>query len=187
VSLHIPPLRERRGEIAGLVRHFAAVASRGGKPPALSPEALELMRAYAWPGNIRELRNVVERAVLLCGEAPIGVEHLPVEKMRATVTSTARRHRPSAQPPIAHHIPSSEKTPAPELTDVAMQKFVDPPPAQPQASLRSELETIERNRIEEALRLCGGNQTAAAKLLGIPRPTLLKRLDAYGIIRPRKR
>ena len=170
VSLHIPPLRERREEIPALVRHFAVAASRGREPPAVSSEALDTLDRYAWPGNIRELRNVVERAVLLCGDSPIAPEHLPLEKMRATVASSAaRRHKPaSVPPPIASGVPASDKTPVP-------------------ASLKDQLNAIERTRIEEALRACGGNQSAAAKLLGMPRPTLLKRLDAYGIVRPRKR
>jgi two-component system, NtrC family, response regulator AtoC len=177
VSLHIPPLRERREEIPALVRHFAAAASRTqDHPPPVSAEALELLEHYAWPGNIRELRNVVERAILLCGDGPIEPDHLPIEKMRATVTSTSSslRRKTVSVPPHAYAL---DKTPLPERT----------PTGTAAASLRDELSAIERGRIEEALRACGGNQSAAAKLLGIPRPTFLKRLDAYGIARPRKR
>ena len=172
VSLYIPPLRERRDEIESLVRLFVANASKSAKPPAVSPEALDLLLSYPWPGNIRELRNVAERAVLLCQGAPIRPEHLPVEKMRAMVTSTARK-RPTAPPPVVRD------------DDTAVSHPAAPPRAG--ASLRDELGELERVRIENALRDCGGNQSAAAKMLGIPRPTLLKRLDAYGITRPRKR
>src|SRR5262249_39850507 len=79
VSLFIPPLRERAGEIAPLARELvASAASKFGhdRPPAIAKEALERLLAHRWPGNIRELRNVVERAVLLCGRGEIRTEHL---------------------------------------------------------------------------------------------------------------
>ena len=87
VSFHIPPLRERQAEIEPLARRFLAEARRreGRKDvPDLSPEAAELLRRYYWPGNIRELKNMMERASLLCGGASIAAEHLPVEKMSTT-------------------------------------------------------------------------------------------------------
>ena len=87
-TLVIPPLRERPREIELLARRFAnrAFARTTGFPKAkeFTPEALTMLKGYSWPGNIRELRNVIERAVLLCGNAAIGTEHLPVEKMRGT-------------------------------------------------------------------------------------------------------
>jgi DNA-binding NtrC family response regulator len=84
-TLVIPPLRERTSEIPDLARAFAAQAARQmglAQQPALASEALEMMMSYSWPGNIRELRNVVERAVLLCGRGPVLPAHLPLEKMR---------------------------------------------------------------------------------------------------------
>ncbi len=73
ISIVIPPLRDRRAELEPLARQFAAEAAKreGRAPPELSPEALDAIRAYPWPGNIRELRNVFDRAVLLSGEGPI--------------------------------------------------------------------------------------------------------------------
>jgi DNA-binding NtrC family response regulator len=88
ITLTIPPLRDRTDEIPALARLFleTAAAQAGLPVPRLSPEALGLLGAYAWPGNIRELRNVVERALLLAsgGAGIIGAEHLPVEKLRGT-------------------------------------------------------------------------------------------------------
>jgi hypothetical protein len=88
IALVIPPLRERLDEIEGLAKAFIQSASAQAgraRPPVLSLEALTLLRRYGWPGNIRELRNVIERAVLLCGDGPIALEHLPVEKMGTVV------------------------------------------------------------------------------------------------------
>jgi DNA-binding NtrC family response regulator len=80
---HIPlaPLKERREDIGLLVQHFMDRFSReGGKrTQGISPQALKLLQDYAWPGNIRELRNTLERGVILCGAGVIDVEHLPAE------------------------------------------------------------------------------------------------------------
>jgi DNA-binding NtrC family response regulator len=89
LTLRLPPLRERRGDVALLARHFAAVLSEkhGGEGRRLTDEALELLDQYPWPGNVRELRNVVERAVILAREGEIQANHLPAyirEPGRAT-------------------------------------------------------------------------------------------------------
>jgi DNA-binding NtrC family response regulator len=160
VSLTLPPLRDRMVEIRGLAEAFIALACRQlgrTNAPRLSAEALALLEAYRWPGNIRELRNVIERAVLLCTESTITVEHLPADKMRSPLVPSAT---PASSPP-----PSA------------------PPPS---AHLREEIDALERQRILDALAQCAGNQTQAAKLLGMSRATLVARLDAYGAPRPRK-
>ena len=81
MTLAIPPLRERREDIPPLARHFATRAAKAiGRPaPEISSNALELLERHAFPGNVRELRNVIERAVALAGESPIGTEHLHLE------------------------------------------------------------------------------------------------------------
>jgi transcriptional regulator with GAF, ATPase, and Fis domain len=162
-TLAIPPLRERVGEIAGLARLFLAeTCLEMGRDdvPELAPDALALLEAYGWPGNIRELRNVIQRAVLLCRAGAIRPQHLPAERMRA---------RPPAAP--AAPAPAPEPQPHPLLRD----------------EVRRQIEALERERIIEALARAGGNQSAAAQLLGMPRRTLVKRLVAYAIPRPRKR
>jgi len=142
ICLSIPPLRERQSEIEPLARTFIAdAAARLGRPaPDLPAGVLDLLRAYSWPGNIRELRNVIERAVVLSTGTTIEAPHLPVDKMQSTFSITDSR----------------------DLVD------------------------SERERIEQALEACAGNQTQAAKMVGMPRRTFLRRLDEYGIARPRK-
>jgi two-component system response regulator AtoC len=154
MTLVIPPLRERASEIEPLARAFLKRATREAglqTEPGLSAEALALLRSYSWPGNIRELRNVIERAVLLCAGSCIGPEHLPTDKMSATFV------------------------PSPNV-----------PPASP-ADLRMTLRSIEREQILDALAKCKGNQSQAAKLLGISRSTIIARIEQYGIGRPRRR
>ncbi|HET6281772.1 MAG TPA: sigma 54-interacting transcriptional regulator [Polyangia bacterium] len=159
ISLVIPPLRERIQEIEPLARSFLSQAAKlQGRPvPQLSAASLDLLRAYAWPGNIRELRNMMERAFLLRGDDNvITLEHLPVEKMRTTTLSAT----------------------------AAVKEVTAPPPAMA-ASPLNEDESRQRAQIVDALTRCQGNQTRAARLLGMPRRTFCARLKAFGIPRPR--
>jgi transcriptional regulator with PAS, ATPase and Fis domain len=94
ICIHIPPLRERRSEIESLAREFVERAAEAyGRPavPRLSAEAVAALLAYDWPGNLRELRNMMERAVLLCDSAEIDVSHLPEEKLKGLVSSSGSR------------------------------------------------------------------------------------------------
>ena len=107
---------------------------------------------------MRELRNVVERALVLCLGGPIGPAHLPLDA--PPVEARAESALPRRSVPAAR---------GEELR-----------------SLKEDVGELERQRIVEALEQCAGNQTKAARLLGISRRTLLARLDAWGLPRPRK-
>ncbi|MDB5219258.1 MAG: uncharacterized protein JWO86_7185 [Myxococcaceae bacterium] len=156
ITIRLPPLRERRAEILPLARLFLSQASQG-RPAAFTPHAMAKLESYAWPGNVRELRNVVERAVVLSGgSGAIDEHHLGVETMSL------------APPPL----------PSPSIAPLAA--------AHAGGDLRADVEGFERKRIEEALAEARGNQTRAAEILGISRRTLVSRLDAYGMPRPRK-
>jgi len=183
VSIVIPPLRERVSEIPHLCRLFAAEAARqvGGREPGVSSGAMKVLQSYAWPGNIRELRNVIERAVLLATDGVITEEQLPLEKMlggRIAATPIGQPvggvlMNPYAAPPLAD---GHSVQPGP-----AMQGLPQP------TSLRDEIDDVERRRILAALESCAGNQTRAARMLGISRSTLSARLEQFGLPRPRKR
>jgi two-component system response regulator AtoC len=81
INIHIPPLREHPEDIPGLAGHFikANNPKMGLNIENMTPVALDLLKKYSWPGNIRELRNVIERAMIFCDEATIDVHHLPAE------------------------------------------------------------------------------------------------------------
>jgi DNA-binding NtrC family response regulator len=173
IMLAVPPLRERLEEIVPLARLFATKAARhaGRAEPRISNEALALLRAYSWPGNVRELRNVMERAVLLCSGDEIRPEHLPGEKMVPLLPV-----RPS-------HVPPAQMDD--DGTDLVATEVRPHPPA---ALSKGAAEVVaERDRIRKALEECGGNQTHAARLLGISRGTLIARIQQHDIPRPRKR
>jgi DNA-binding NtrC family response regulator len=165
ISLEIPPLRARRSEIAPMARRFAKGMSKGGAE--LAPGTVALLEAYGWPGNVRELRNAIERAVVLAGDGVVLPDHLPPEVSLPASRSIARSS--------AERGGDSDASPG------------EPASEPGGASLSEEVAALERRRIEEALVACDGNQTKAAEMLGMPRRTFLKRLDAYGIDRPRKK
>jgi transcriptional regulator with PAS, ATPase and Fis domain len=155
----VPPLRERRREIASLAQLFVRKTSAAlgvGECPRLTSETLALFEQYAWPGNVRELRNAIERAVLLSGELEIRPEHLPFGPTTELPALSSRRDDP-------------------ERTD-----------RHPPVALHDQIDELERQGILDALAACGGNQSAAARRLGISRSTLIARLDRYGVPRPRK-
>ncbi|MEM9455361.1 MAG: sigma 54-interacting transcriptional regulator [Myxococcota bacterium] len=180
ISLVIPPLRERTAELSPLAQHFIAEAAKdagfGNDTPRLSVEAEQWMRQYEWPGNIRELRNAINRAVILATGGLIEPGHLQPQSYqprtgrgsgRPATATTASPAMPGSHPGVGNPgiSPSDEDRPPPGLsaTDLA-----------------------ERQRIVDALAACGGNQTRAAKMLGIARRTLTSRLDKLGLPRPRK-
>ncbi len=184
IALTLPPLRERTDEIEPLAKMFIEMVSQQMNQPAprLAPQVLELLMRYAWPGNIRELRNMMERAVLLCAGDTIGLEHLPETKARGPVIAIG------AQPgfdPDSMTFPNMRAS-APSIVDLTSS----PPAVDSSPSLsgvaRSADDEDERRRIIAALEQCAGNQTKAAQLLGISRRTLVTRLKEYSLPRPRK-
>jgi two-component system, NtrC family, response regulator AtoC len=165
IALTIPPLRERVAEIAPLAGAFAEETCRqlDRRAPALSAEALGLLQRYAWPGNIRELRNALERAVVLCQGDTLLPEHFPAKMTGGRA--------PAALPAVIDTAP----------LPVAAKK------GDSVERLTLELDEVEKRRVVRALDLCQGNQTKAAAMLGISRTTLVARIQVYGLPRPRKK
>ncbi|HEX8111353.1 MAG TPA: sigma 54-interacting transcriptional regulator [Kofleriaceae bacterium] len=174
VTILIPPLRERLAEIEPLARAFIrGCSSPGGGPrPELAPEALEWLRHHPWPGNVRELKNVIERAVLLCGSGPILPEHLSTRRPTVQTTADEATTRPSPWPRDARPHAATD-------VDVRIPMFAARPRKGSQEEAQWIMQTLER---------AGGNQTVAARLLGISRRTLVNRLNDYEHVhRPRKK
>jgi two-component system response regulator AtoC len=172
ISLVIPPLRQRRSEIAPLAQAFIAMACRdaGRHQVPITSEAMRQLEGHDWPGNVRELRNVIERAVTLCTGPAIDLHHLPPPELNFGVTSLETTQRATVPAPVDGTLAPLETTPL-GLHDAA----------------RRAAQSIERRRIAEAMDRCGGNQTRAALLLRISRRTLVARLTEYGFARPLKK
>jgi DNA-binding NtrC family response regulator len=160
ITLKIPALRERRADIAPLARHLLELANRANESAvsAIDPEALELLEGYAWPGNIRELKNALERAVVIAQASTLTVDDLP-ERVRAGAGRPPRRT--AAQP-----------TGAPLSTD------------QLEGDFRTRMERLESEVLVRALRDAGWNQTEASRQLSMPLRTLVYKIRMHGIRRP---
>ncbi|HSR99020.1 MAG TPA: sigma 54-interacting transcriptional regulator [Kofleriaceae bacterium] len=185
VAFVIPPLRQRVTEIAPLARRFLAAELKKYdrvNDLQLSTEALSWLERYPWRGNVRELRNVIERAVVLSRGNAILPADLPER-----ITSAAQR--PEA-PLVAQLSTSAEEDKAEPRTGAADRSEEAPAARMPKGSAAepgSSPEEVERRQIIEELDRCAGNQTRAAKQLGISRRTLVTRLGKYRVPRPRTR
>jgi two-component system, NtrC family, response regulator AtoC len=195
VSLHIPPLRERVDEIPRLANEFVVRFCKESKRPTLpiSDAALSVLKSHPWPGNIRELRNVIERAIVFCRTVAIAPEHLGLAHDRSSwpVSAPAGVASPPPRGGAAAFAATHVAPPAPPEAGAPARAPSSPPPAGAtmafgSGSLPAEVDALERERILAALAQCGGNQTQAAEMLGISRRTLLRRLDEYAVPRPRK-
>jgi len=158
VPIHLPPLHSRREDIPLLAEaFFRQLRLKSGKPiDGVSKAAMDLLMRYAWPGNVRELRSAFEYAFVTCQAGSIQPEHLP---------DTIQPGAP--QPAVS--------TPALVLR---------PPVVRTTANL--DLREIERQELIEALEQTGGNQTHAARLLGVSRVTIWNRMKRHGIRAERK-
>jgi nitrogen regulation protein NR(I) len=157
VPIHIPPLRERREDIPLLADHFIAKFNDRLKKEiaSIAPEAVERLVAYQWPGNIRELENLMERTMLFCEGPEIRVSDLPPEVAGAAA--------PAAAPSAAGE----------EGTRAAPESLKE--------AVRAETERVERELIQRALDATGGNVTQAARKLKISRKSLQTKMKELGL------
>jgi len=139
VEIHLPPLRERSGDIPLIVEHFFSIyKNRYGKPGlVLGQGAVDKLEGYSWPGNVRELQHLIERSIILCD----GVEVKPADLF--------------------------VNTPQARISEEHVDTY--------------NLEEIEKNFIQKALRKCGGNISHAAKELGLTRTALYRRMEKFGL------
>jgi DNA-binding NtrC family response regulator len=181
ICLHAPALRERREDIFELAVYFLDVhARRTGKPVThLEPEAVEALAAYDWPGNIRELENVMERAVVLADGPAITLDDLPAE-----VRQVGRRGlRPRLPAPAGERSRRQPRT-ATAGTSSAVATARSPaegPTAVDDAEVGDEFAAYERQRLLDVLAEANGNKSVAARLLGLPRSTFFSKLKKHGI------
>lgn len=168
VPLRLPPLRERIEDIPALAQHFLAKAQAEGLPAKiLSPGAVARLKAHDWPGNVRELENLIRRIAVLYVEETIEEEVIERELART---------RPTAAEPTA---PLQDR---PVDLASAVESFLDrfylayDAAAPPAMVYERVLREVERPLIERTLRLTRGNQLEAARVLGINRNTLRKKI-----------
>ncbi|AEI68628.1 sigma-54-dependent transcriptional regulator [Corallococcus macrosporus] len=189
VQLHSPPLRERREDLPDLIKTFLdeACAKNGRRPLTLSPDALAVMSAYDYPGNVRELRNLVERLAILC-EGPVvsrtdALELLPRGR---NVPPPAPVEAPSSPPPPTEAaVALASSTPAPAIAAPVAAEPPAPVGFRPRAdkTFREQVEDAEREIILHVLSHTHDNVTEAARLLDLERGHFYKKMKALGLRR----
>jgi len=168
VRIHIPPLRERREDIPLLVNYFLKKLAHDQQfaPKSVAANVIRALEKYHWPGNVRELENAIRRAHVLAKGNAILTGDLPPEITGQSTGAT----------PVA--TPTTGQT-ATDAAPLARQLF--------QLARRNPklkvIPTVERELVIQALKECDDNQVQAAKLLGITRATLRKRIEKFGIQR----
>jgi len=160
LHLHLPPLRERETDTRFLLNHFLRTfAERTGNDiKTFSDEALKLLMSYAFPGNIRELRNIVEYGVNICQGRQIEVENLP-KYLLSRLAPISPVPREPASPPEAESVPSP-----------------------PRMEADRDWQAIEKDLIINTLTQTRGNRSKAAEILGWGRTTLWRKLKTHGLV-----
>lgn len=179
ISLRTPSLRERREDIFELAVYFLRTHSqRIGKPVThLDEDAIEALVAHDWPGNIRELENVIERAVVLADGPAVTRVDLPAEVSSGSIGAARRRSRPTSLPGGSG---VRRSLPAPGPGGLATH-IVAADPVVTYDSWDAEALAFERQRLIDALQDAQGNKSEAARYLGMPRSTFCSKLKKHGL------
>ncbi len=156
-TLNVPPIRERRGDIPLLLKHFCENLEARGYPAGVScsSAAMQILMNYHWPGNVRELENAVEHALICAVDGTVKPESLP-EQIRMSVM-------------------------AEQMWSGGDKAAI---PADQAATSGADADELARREIEKALLQSNGNRSAAAKLLGVDRTTLWRRMQRLQIPSP---
>ena len=178
VRIQIPPLRERREDIRLLVNYFLKKFSQKQKlpPKSISNEVLSLLEGYGWPGNVRELENVIQRATVVATGDVIIPADLPAEIVGGHPVTIPSVSSAAAEVSARPAAPIGAAGPA-DISSLGRMLFQW---ARREAKLKI-LPAVERELIIQALNETRGNQVQAAKLLGITRATLRKRVEKFNI------
>ncbi|MDO9128109.1 MAG: nitrogen regulation protein NR(I) [Parvibaculum sp.] len=197
--IHVPPLRERKDDIPELVAHFIRrLAAEEGKPVVgISSDALSMLRAYDWPGNVRQVENTVFRAIVLCDDEMLQVSDFPqIASMvdgyqEAAMPRAATAYAPHTSHPAAGgaaepgsvYLPQQAQ-PQPQnhtLEDFARSNFSDGIAITDEAGNVRKLEEIEAEMIRLAIDKYKGHMTEVARRLGIGRSTLYRKVREQGL------
>lgn len=190
VTLTIPPLRKRRGDIEEFVRHFISnyCAENKVSQPVITNDALDLLREYNWPGNVRELRNAVETAVALNRNGTLDVSSFK-SLIKNEETEFTNRNLPvflkksseEADRELLYRALFELKKDILELKDLITERHreVYTSPQQQEASEVVSLDDAQREAIKNALEYSKGNKRIAAEMLNISERTLYRKIKEY--------
>ncbi|NIJ40527.1 DNA-binding NtrC family response regulator [Parvibaculum indicum] len=195
--IHVPPLRERKEDIAELVAHFVRrlAAEENKQVIGISDQALAMLRAYDWPGNVRQIENTVFRAIVLADGESLNVDDFPqIANIVGGYAEASAPQTPARQPdyaseapmaaPVAAEQPAYRPQPAPQthtLADFARSNFADGISVTDDAGNVRKLEDIEAEMIRLAIEKYRGHMTEVARRLGIGRSTLYRKVRDLGL------
>ena len=197
-TIQLPPLRDRHEDVPPLLEYFLRRAKAEMNRPELtgiSPEALNLLVAYDWPGNVRQLQSVVRQSLLsttgtVIGPANLpdfvrnpGPKYVPSEKSIGTLaTAESVPARPSEPAPAPAAAVASSEIPEKEREGFSLDKFIEDRLASGSSKLYEEvLEQVERRLFARVLAETGGNQSRTSEILGITRGKVRDRIATFGI------
>jgi len=181
VSIKIPPLRERKEDIPELASYFLKKFNRELKKEivGITPAAMEKITSYGWPGNVRQLENVLKRAMVLCQGEWILEDQLLLEKGWEPSFAKALACQRTCSASRSEGYPAKAgKKPIEDLLDILFEEISKTAATQQDLDMIS---TLERGLILRALQKTKGNQVQAAQLLGINRSTLRGKMERYHI------
>ncbi len=175
VNIHMPPLRDRPEDVPILAAAFLRELAKENRREVreISLEAMEALSSYRWPGNVRELRTAIEHGVVMCTGPKLLLRHLP-HSLRGGHILNLANSRPAS--------PNALPAPGESSASRALSTSSASSPTSPPADLN--LAAMEDSFIREALRRTGDNRSAAARLLGISRRTLHRKLHTMGLAEP---
>jgi DNA-binding NtrC family response regulator len=182
--IHVPPLRERKEDIPDLVAHFIRrLAAEEGKPVVgISRDALAMLCAFDWPGNVRQVENTVFRAIVLCDGELLQASDFP--QIASMVDGYAEAAMPRASAPAYAAPAHAFMEAAPQrntLADFARSNFSDGIAVTDEAGNVRKLEDIEAEMIRLAIEKYKGHMTEVARRLGIGRSTLYRKVRDLGL------
>jgi len=171
--IYVPSLRQRIEDLPLLLQHFRRKQEANGDQAAeFSQGALQALMHYSWPGNIRELENLVERLGITHGGQLVRVKDLPTRYVGQAADDTEEAKAMLLDKPLLSAISSSIPLPRQEAPTLLAGEGMD---------LKQYLQDLEVNYINEALRQVGGVVSQAAKLLGLQRTTLVEKMKKFGL------
>ncbi|GLT18922.1 hypothetical protein GCM10007938_27040 [Vibrio zhanjiangensis] len=179
VPIEMPPLKERGNDITTLATHFLRVFAKedGKKFNGINRDAESLLKRYAWPGNVRQLQNVIRNIVVLNNDTKLAIEHLPEQ-----MTSGPKAPKPkSPQPTLSQPVPpvTQDVSTSSQLSESTVYSGNEHTTEPPKGITIRPMWMVEREAIQQAIDYCDGNVLNAAVLLELSPSTVYRKKQAW--------
>ncbi|WP_114787601.1 sigma-54-dependent transcriptional regulator [Vibrio tetraodonis] len=179
VPIEMPPLRERGNDITTLATHFLRVFAKedGKKFNGINRDAESILKRYSWPGNVRQLQNIIRNIVVLNNDAKLSVEHLPDQITRSPKSSKTKIAQPSVIQPT---LPDEQEVSIPSQQSISESiSTTEEQVTAPKGVTIRPMWIVERETIQQAIDYCDGNVLNAAVLLELSPSTVYRKKQAW--------